>query len=273
MIPTSTLYIDESGKSSLAETENEPFLIVGVILDNEEVAAVEGFFNYIKRKYHISAKFPFHSYDVYENPKSKLSDNELLALSKNLAEYLSLIPVQIDIIALSNKSEFNNALGIRSAQDFKGDKKRKEMKDFPYRVMASYLFATFAKYLEKQDRIGGILADSRRGGDHQLLKTLHLCKENNIPFNKGYIKPLKEKINAISFAEKGYLSGGLEITDLISYTSFFRARRLLSSVKNQGIDLIWEVIREKAKFRILKEDSIRKFFKIKKDEVYKCLKN
>lgn len=48
-----TLYIDESGKSSLLSDEKEPFIITGVILGDQEAIAVEGFFTYIKRKYGI----------------------------------------------------------------------------------------------------------------------------------------------------------------------------------------------------------------------------
>ena len=40
---SSTLYIDESGKSSLAEKQNEPFIITGVILNDLETQPVEGF--------------------------------------------------------------------------------------------------------------------------------------------------------------------------------------------------------------------------------------
>ena len=50
----STLFIDESGKSSLADQNNRPFLLTGVILDNQEIQTVEGYFNYIKLKFGLS---------------------------------------------------------------------------------------------------------------------------------------------------------------------------------------------------------------------------
>ena len=40
-----TLFIDESGRSSLAEIESEPFVLTGVILENREIQTVEGFFS------------------------------------------------------------------------------------------------------------------------------------------------------------------------------------------------------------------------------------
>lgn len=272
MSSKATLYLDESGKSSLAEQENEPFIITGVILNDDEINTVEGYFQYIKRKYEpIALDKPFHSYEIFENPKTKLDDAQLRQLSANLAEFISLIPITINVTVIS-KNEFKLALGVKSVDDFKGDKKRKEMKDYPYRLMAAYHFEIFARYLDKEDKIGQILADSRRGADAQLLKTLNLCKESRVKFNQGYARAVKTRIQAISFAEKNFLSGGLEITDLISYVSFFRARRILSQHEEIGVKKIWEVIRSRAKFKKFSKANVRKFFEIKKDGVHKNLK-
>lgn len=271
MKDSSILFIDESGKSSLAEKEDEPFLLTGVILDNKEIQAVEGFFSYIKRKYKIPQEKPFHSYEIFENPKKKLPDTQLLLLSPTLAEFISLIPIRIYIVII-NKLQFKSALGIRSNDDFKGSEKRKEMRSYPYRIMASYLFAKFGEHLQKNKQIGQIFADSRRGADHQLLKTLNLCKEGVVPFRQEYTNMVKENVTALCFAEKGFLSGGLEITDLISYVSFIRVRRMISSATNIGLDKIWEEVKNKASVIELKEGSVRSFFGIKKGEVHKYLK-
>jgi len=149
MRKASTLFIDESGKSSLAEEENQPFILTGVILDDIEIPAVEGFFNYIKRKHGIDPDKPFHSYHIFEDPRSKIDPAKAEALAKTLAEYISLIPIKITVVGI-NKNDFKNALGVKSNDDFKGDSKRKEMKQYPYRVMASYLFGWFGKELERK---------------------------------------------------------------------------------------------------------------------------
>ena len=270
---TATLFIDESGKASLAEKKNEPFLITGVIINNDDIQTVEGFFNYIKRKYQLPLGKPFHSYDIYENPKTKLSPSLANPLSGTLADYISLIPIQTTTVVI-DKEEFKKALGVTSMDDFKGDSKRKEMKDYPYRVMVSYLFAVFGFYPDQNNYIGQIIADSRRGADYHVLKTLSLCKEGIVPFKEIIVKKaVRERISAICFAEKGFMSGGLEITDLISYVSFFRARRLISSQKDIGIDLIWDKIRENSKYVELRERAIRRFFGIKPDGVHKYLKS
>lgn len=271
MMNSSTLFIDESGKSSLAQAGSKPFLLTGVILSDQEIQTVEGFFNYIKLKYKISTENPFHSYDLYENPSTRINESEAESLSKTLADFLSLIPVEIHV-AFTYKPEFWEALGINSERDFKGSTERNEMKDFPYRVMGSYLFGKFGKFLERADETGQVIADSRRGADHQLLKTLTLCKENHVPFKDGYSEQIQKRVTAICFAEKGYLSGGLEITDLVSYVAFCAASRQLSRLKNLGLSYIWNQIRHIAKIQKIDSKTIRNFFKLKKGEAHKYLK-
>lgn len=221
----STLFLDESGKSSLAEKTTEPFILTGVILDDEDIKTVEGFFNYIKRKCKINTSMPFHSYDIFENPQRKISTVKAKLLLQTIADFISLIPIRINVIGIE-KRIFREALGVKSDSDFRGSSDRKEMKEFPYRIMSANIFVWFAHYLKTSDRRGQIIVDARRGGDYQLIKSLNLCKDPNAPIEKGVSKLIKERCSAICFAEKNFLSGGLEITDLISYTCFFSCKIL-----------------------------------------------
>lgn len=268
----STLFIDESGKSSLLSDENEPFIITGVILDDQEITAIEGFFTYIKRKYQIDDTKPFHSYHIFENETTKLSNGKLLELSKTLAEFISLIPIQITVLEV-DKKVFKAAIGLTDEEQCKGSKERKGVPELPYKILASQLFVWFAEYLKSTDRIGQVIADSRRLGDHQLLKTLNVCKEGHLPTIDGDTSLLiKEKVTALCFAEKNFLSGGLEITDLISYVTFFRVKELLSQNEEIGIPIIWKEIKEKKALRTIAMEEIREFFEIEENEVYKDLK-
>jgi hypothetical protein len=72
----STLFIDESGKSSLAVKMDEPFILTGVILDDSKIATIEGFFRYIKRKLGVPIDKPFHSYDLFESEISKITTSK-----------------------------------------------------------------------------------------------------------------------------------------------------------------------------------------------------
>lgn len=271
----STLFIDESGKSSLIDKNFEYFLLTGVILNNHEIPSIEGFFNYIKLKYSINTDAPFHSYDIFENPRTKITDSAARSLLTTIADFISLIPINIKIISV-NKKKFKQAIGIKSDDDFKGSSERKEMKEYPYRIMSAQLFRWFARYLEKYEAIGQIIVDARRGSDYQLIKTLNLCKDPTGPLDKEGIKLIKEKCTAICFAEKLYLSGGLEITDLISYTSFFHVRRQMQSMENIKLNKVWSAVKnrmdEKSISKISKSD-VKKFFKVGKDGLHKSLKD
>lgn len=266
-----TLYIDESGKSSLKEQAENPFIMTGVIIDDSEIKSVEGYFDYIKRKFGIPVEKPFHSYHIYEHPDEKLSDSRLIELSKLLADFISLIPAEIRIVEIS-KSEFKNALGVKSDDDFKGSSEKKRLPDFPYRVMSSDLFGWFAKYLDDHDSIGQIICDSRRGADKHLLSTLNACKEGHVPYTDGEIsKKINDLVTAICFSEKNFLSGGLEITDLISFIAYFRVRRLITANKHIGVDKLWDEINSLTDITRINEDEVRRYFGIKKGEVHKYL--
>jgi hypothetical protein len=268
----STLFIDESGKSSLLSNEQEPFIITGVILDDQEIVTVEGFFTYIKRKYNIDETKPFHSYHIFENEEIKLPDSQLLELSKTLAEFLSLIPIQITVLEV-DKRIFKKAIGLENKEQCKGSKKRKAIPKLPYQLTASKLFKWFAKTLKSEGRIGQVVVDSSRRYNTSILKTWNLCQEGHLPTTKGVVSELiNHHVTALCFAEKKFLSGGLEITDLISYITFFRVRELLSKNKDIGIPLIWEKIKERKVLKLIEEKEIKEFFGIKKDEVHKDLK-
>lgn len=269
----SGLYIDESGKSSLIETR-DPFILTGIIIDDVEVRSIEGFFTYIKRRYNIDEDTHFHSYEIFESPETKLEDRLLVELANTLANFISLIPLRVRVLKV-DKQAFRNALGVKSDEDFKGEKERKEMVQYPYRVMASDLFAWFAEYLDKNDHIGQVIADSRRGGDHQLLKSLNGAKEGHVPYrNKIMSKVINERVTAICFAEKNFLSGTIELTDLISYITFFKVRRLISANEHIGVHKLWESIRSIDNFDLVEIDeyTVRRFFGLKEDEVHKYLR-
>lgn len=276
MTKHSTFFIDESGKASLVDNIDDPFLLTGVILDDEETKTVEGFFDYIKRKYKINNKIPFHSYDIFENPKEKeLSDAQLSLLIDDLADFVSLIPIRIFAIS-TNKKIFREALGVKDDEDFKGSQNRHSMKEFPYRIMASILFKRFAIHLDSHNRIGEIIVDARKGADYQLIKSLDACKEIDGPLEEKFANMVKERCSAICFAQKNFLSGGLEITDLISYTTFFHARRMMTSMSHINLDKIWQQIKLKLRHQTIQQLSrseIKSFFNVDRDGLHEYLKS
>jgi len=270
----SKLFIDESGQASLASDSTSPFILTGVIVDDEEIKTIEGFFSYIKRKYSIEVSKPFHSYETFENNETKLSPSKAKMLVADLADFIGLIPIFVKIISI-DRIEFKKSLGIKTSEDMKGSAHRKSLKDFPYRIMAAYLFEWFANHLESGKRIGEIVADARRGGDAQLIKTLYQCKEESCSFSEKTRNAINENCTAICFAEKNYLSGGLEITDIVSYTAYQHAKRIMSS-KFSDIELnkLWTIIKgllPKSDFHQITDSEIKTFFQIEKDGVHKYI--
>ncbi|NTU47139.1 hypothetical protein HGA88_05935 [Candidatus Roizmanbacteria bacterium] len=74
---------------------------------------------------------------------------------------------------------------------------------------------------------------------------------------------------------KDYLSGGIELTDYISYTSFFKARKIIKDQKKVGLYGVWKQIKKKtanSNIHILSKEEIRRFFRISKDGVHPYLK-
>lgn len=269
-----TLFLDESGKSSLTAKTNEPFILTGVILNDEEINTIAGFFEYIKRRFGFDLNEPFHSYETFEKLESRLSVQKGKLLVKTLADFLSLIPIRIYIVSI-DKSDFKKSLGVSSNNDLKGSRERNEIKQFPYQIMSAYLYKWFASCIRKKDNIGQIITDSRRGADYQLITSLSWAKDPNGPLPLQSQKLIQDKCNAICFADKSFLSGGLEIADLISFVSFFNARSNMNSMDHIRLNLIWKEVKNKLrrkKIHRLSNSEIRQFFKIPVNEVYKYLK-
>lgn len=269
-----TLYIDESGKSSLRSDESEPFIVTGVIIKRRDLEIIEGFFRFIKTKYGINTNAPFHSYDIFECPKYKLKDGVLRNLAKDLGDFISMIPIKIQILQI-NKKVFKNALGVKSFDDFKGSLRREQMKDFPYRIMFAYFLAWFTVDLGK-NTIGEIIADSRRGADKNLIDALDESISPKSVLNSDVKLKIKNNCTALIFAKKTYLSAALELADFISYTSFFKARRKLSEVSNIGLDKAWRKIKKvisNQDIRELSKEEVQEYFKVESDGVHKFLKD
>ncbi len=268
-----TLYIDESGKYSLRTGETDPFIVTGVIIQKRDIGTIEGFFRYIKRKYKIKTDQPFHSYDIYEHPSRKLSDSVLKKLSFDLADFISIIPIEIKIIQV-DKNRFKKALGIKSDSELRKNEKTRSMREFPYRITFCFLLDWFSTYLKNDDYLGDIVTDSRRSADKNLIDALEFSKSPECSLSIKSKTTIKNRCAAICFANKSFLSGALELTDFISYTSFFKARNMIDAVKPLGLRNAWNKIRPKlngGRIYTLTIEEVKKFFNVE-DGTHEYLK-
>ncbi len=252
--------------------------MTGVILENTDTDTVAGFFNYIKLKYGLNPLKPFHSYHIFEDdsPKNtvKIQDTKTAKqLMAHLGDFISVIPIKICIVSV-DKSEFRVALGVTSIKDFSGTAERKRMREFPYEVMSAKLFTWFAQHLD-DDAVGGIFVDARRGGEKELIIALNSFRDPKGPLDNATSKLIDEKCTALCFAEKNFLSGGIEIADFISWTAFFHARRTMNTMDHLKLSTTWKKIKSKLDGQsIMKigKSEVRKFYKISRNGVHKYLK-
>lgn len=174
-----------------------------------------------------------------------------------------------------DKRKFKKALGIKNLDDLKGSQERKQLKDFPYRLMFAYFLAWFAKNLQNDGDIGDIICDSRHGADKNMIDTMDFSISPDCTLSGEIKAVIKNRCAAICFAKKSFLSGSLELTDLLSFVSFFRARKMLTKVSHLGLNLVWKAIKskmEKNKIIMISEKEVRKFFGIAQRGVHKYLK-
>ena len=255
-----TLYIDESGGHSLTDTRSDDFLLAGVVMENKKDTEISAYFEFLKRKHGIEAGQPFHSVDIFEARGSDLyfTPKKAKAIVLSLAEFIRIAPIEIKLLSLK-KDDVKDALGVNHLlnKDQLAIKLRAggamggELRDIAYDILASDLFLWFSGHsLWRAGSRGGIIAESRKESDHALLNAFLQCKEpDNYRSNEKAIQKRAEKmsrsVTSIKFENKIGECAGLEIADLISYTSFLALHRRLT-FRPIGMARIWREIQKKA---------------------------
>jgi hypothetical protein len=245
MNQTHTLFIDESGKPDLDDLSYKHFLLSGVVIPKVELANIEGYLTFIKRKYQLPDK-PLHAYDIFENPHSKthLSASKCKEFVNSMCEFISLVPIDV-LLCTTNKNRFIKKHGIK-APDLRGSREKKAKRYLLYSLATIALLSKFVKILDKKGSNGEIYVDSRKYLDEQVLKAFLDIKE---PTWKGNLKnptaKAAEKLTTITFANKSALSGGLELVDFISYTMFAKINRRLTEFKFVNLSKAAKVVDKK----------------------------
>lgn len=244
---THVLFADESGKPDLDDFTYKKFLLTGVVIPKVELANVEGYLTFIKRKYKLPDK-PLHAYDILENPYSdtRLSDLKRKKFVNSMCEFISLIPIKV-LLCPTSKAEFIKKHGIKES-DFKGSKENKAKRYVLYSLSTLALLSKFVEILDKEKARGEIYVDSRKYLDEQVLKAFLDIREPIWKGNKeNPIAQKAQRLSTITFASKSALSGGLELADFISYTMFAKITRRLSKFKSFNLAKATKVIEKKPK--------------------------
>lgn len=227
------LFIDESGKPDFDDVNYRHFLLTGVVIPEAEFEIVTGYFSYIKRKYNLPFEKPFHTYQLLEEPNSKLHISGGRSFVKSMSEFIEACPINI-FLAHTDKIIFQKKFKTELA---KTTKIREENKGIVYFLSAYKLFQLFIDNLKKEKATGSVCADSRYNQDRDLLDAFLKIRDKH--FKGGITNPYAEKskqlLTSITFANKFSLSGGLELTDFISFVMFAKIQRKLSQFDNVGL--------------------------------------
>lgn len=260
------LYVDESGISDLTDKMYSNFLLTGLALDHEEDLEMSGYFNFLKRRYHLDQSRSFHAYHLFEDRSCDvyLSDAKAKRISESLAEFINISPIRVCVHSLE-KSRLKSFLNIQSDDDFKGSEKQRRDKELPYELLSGHIFHWFADLTKYKNARGEIVAESRKSSDYTLLSTYLRCK-NPDAFTTNLIKKSCQKMNtvisSIRFESKIGIRPGLEVADLISYVSYLHLNRRLQKFRKRGLVRVWHAIEkrlEKKKIQVVTNSGFVKY--------------
>lgn len=247
-----TMYIDESGIANLTD-QTKYFILSGIIVEDKTDIEVSAYFRHIKRRHSIDENLSLHAYDLFENENHSLyldNSKKSQAFTISIVELVENAPFKIYVYYV-NKDVLRKKLGAPDGYSFKGSKKHKEDKELAYEILARKLMFDFSKILKKEKAIGSIIAESRRGADHVLLKTYLDTQDAqifvNYPRLASQAKLSKNNIHSICFAGKRSLRGGLELVDIVSYLTFREINNKFPSKRNdrKGLKSMWNKIKLK----------------------------
>lgn len=240
------LFIDESGKAELLNRKYSDFILTGVLIGNSELAIISGYFSFIKRKYKLPEQFPFHTYDLLENPNSpyKLQTRQISMFVQSMQEFLQLTPLAIYVVHVHKPSFM--MMHIITEKDLKGSQENKQRNGILYYLASIVMISRVAKRLELQNAQCAMHVDSRKYLDNQLLKAFIDIKEPTLKTKDGSqqnaIVEVAKRLCFIEFANKTALSAGLEVADFVSYVTFAHIRNQATRLH---VDTLWPYIQRK----------------------------
>jgi Protein of unknown function (DUF3800) len=246
-----TLFLDESGKTSFRDdSDEERFLICGVIIDKSLHEALSHYMLSLKEKSGIPPHSNIHAYDLFE--KEEINDGPItyLKIGQFFTRFAHLIEgaeFKTILVEISKKeykekiSKMASKYGVTVKPVLKHLKKS-QVNDFLYESLTRKIILEFGNFLEKNNAVGDIVAESRRGADSSVLKGFVDSTDSKL-YSEGsqYCKWSKsgfERINSLTFQNKKGLSFGLEAADFFAWAYFntnYFYRKQSSEAKNKRV--------------------------------------
>lgn len=230
------LFIDESGKSKLSDY-GENFLLSCIIINKDLHAALSSYMISLKERSHIPADENTHAFELFEDEKmrdrasrgikKRIPYAKIDALFRKFSSLIEGADMQ-SLVFRINKTFYKNLI-IKTAQRRKVTEravvnyiKRNGFDDFLYEALARKAILEFGHFLEGEDALGEVMAESRRQDDHAVLRAF-ISATNESTFRaksryQSWAKNSFKCINSLTFQNKKGLSFGLEAADLFGWT-------------------------------------------------------
>ncbi len=232
------LFIDESGKSKLSD-QGDIILLCGFVINKDLHTALSSYMVSLKENSKISPAQNIHAFDIFEDEFKNLNKrvrrekwvtySQIDTFFERLNHLLQgtemqYLTVQLDKTIFQSKIEKRaKKLGITGKPIIKALKKA-GLQDFIYEGLARKLILEFAHFLEQKDAQGEIIAESRRNDDTAVLNAFvdatQTSKYEEGTVYNAWSKQAFSRIHSLTFQNKRGLSFGLEIADLLAWTTY-----------------------------------------------------
>lgn len=292
MKDSANLYIDESGVGNISYLTYKYFIMSSVTMTKSEEEKASSFFTYWKWKYTINPSTSFHSTDFFENHvyKRGKKKGKLIAYRKKNLNKFDKFKVAVEellklVTYLKFKSnvyyvDLNKVLKIlglnRKFSPVIKDIINREYGHeilLPIFTVSKFLYKDHEKSLvNKRIKQGFVYYESQKENDIEIVRSFHEHLQKISQTSKTYI--YGKNVLGLNFFNKASLCSGLEIADLIAYSTnqvlrSKRAKSELASFDKQRLSLLlkmFERIKKHFKIKIydVTNDSINDFKQIKK---------
>lgn len=262
------LFLDESGKSKLSDP-SDSFLLCGIVIDQDLHFALSNYMVSLKGKSNISAEENIHAYDLFENEKVRdrfLKKGDIEEFFNRFCMLIQGAEIQCWTVRVK-KGEFQQMVRKAAKRIGWSEKrvlnylKQEGLHDFLYEALSRKLILEFGHFLEKQDAVGEVIAESRRWDDHAVLQAF-VDSTDSSKFEEGthyhsWSKYSFRRLHSLVFQNKKGLSFGLEVADLFAWAHFNNhhglARTYKSSAKEKRIRTRLKRVDEVMKKTLIKD--------------------
>ncbi len=262
------LFLDESGKSKLSDSSGS-FLLCGIVIDRDLHFALSNYMVSLKGKSNISAEENIHAYDLFENEKVR----DRFVKKGDIDEFFDRFCILIQGAEIQcwtvrvKKGEFQKMVSKAAKRIGWSEKrllnylKQEGLHDFLYEALSRKLILEFGHFLEKQDAVGEVIAESRRWDDHAVLQAF-VDSTDSSKFQVGtryraWSEYSFRRLHSLVFQNKKGLSFGLEVADLFAWAHFNNhhglARTYESSAKEKRIRARLKRVDEVMKKTLIKD--------------------